>query len=333
MTTVEEFTKLLARDKELHSMLGHAGKKALKHLPAEVGYRKSTFEDCSTCKLGKGVQTSFKSRLNYVKRVLARIHSDFMGPLPQAEKSLYILTFLDEKSRYLHTVCARSRSQFEIFFREYKARVELVTGVRIIRLRTDGAAEMWSKSMEELCKETGLEHELVSPYLHQQNGLIERAQRSLLQRIRCMLIEGKLANHMWEHAVSLATLMYNVTPHTSLLAADGKRLMSPWEAFHGEVFKNYHRLHKFGEVVFPPLPADAPRFKLDECSFKGIWLGLAGEGSSSDVPMDLETGLIRHCRCFDKDFTNRFGPQTSSALEAACTLMSSSTWITSKMEE
>jgi hypothetical protein len=90
-----------------------------------------------------------------------------MGPLPQAENSLYILTFLDEKSCYLHTVCARSRSQFEIFFREYKARVELVTGVRIIRLRTDGAAEMWSKSMEELCKETGLEHELVSPYLHQ----------------------------------------------------------------------------------------------------------------------------------------------------------------------
>jgi hypothetical protein len=33
---------------------------------------------------------------------------------------------------------------------------------------------------------------------------------------------------------------------------------------------------EFGDAVFPPVPADAPRSKLDECSFKGIWLGLAG---------------------------------------------------------
>jgi hypothetical protein len=45
---------------------------------------------------------------------------------------------------------------------------------------------------------------------------------------------------------------------------------------------------------------------LDECSFKEISLGLAGEGSGSDVVMDLQTGLIRHCRCLNKDFKNRF---------------------------
>lgn len=54
------------------------------------------------------------------------------------------------------------------------------------------------------------------PYNPQQNGVIERMKRTLLERVRCLLIESGLPKQFWGEALSTAAHIINKTPSTSL---------------------------------------------------------------------------------------------------------------------
>ena len=66
-------------------------------------------------------------------------------------------------------------------FKEFKARVENLTGKRIKALRTDRGTEYVNKEMASFLSEHGIRHDKTAPYTPQQNGVAERANHTIME--------------------------------------------------------------------------------------------------------------------------------------------------------
>ena len=63
---------------------------------------------------------------------------------------------------------------------------------RIKVYKSDNTKELVSNKVETLFKQTGVIHETSAPYTPEQNGLIERPNRTILSKVRAMLLEANL---------------------------------------------------------------------------------------------------------------------------------------------
>jgi len=77
-----------------------------------------------------------------------------------------------------------------------------VSGKQVKRFRTDGGGEYTSKKFAEYLKLEGIVNETTMPYTPQSNGVVERANREIMQRVRCMLDFAGLSK---KYRVVLAT--------------------------------------------------------------------------------------------------------------------------------
>jgi transposase InsO family protein len=69
-------------------------------------------------------------------------------------------------------------------------RAENEFGLRIKKIRSDNGTEFKNSQIEGFLEE-GIKHEFSSPYTPQQNGVVERKNRTLLDMARTMLDEYK----------------------------------------------------------------------------------------------------------------------------------------------
>ena len=76
-------------------------------------------------------------------------------------------------------------------FKEYKKEVENQLRKKIKRLRTDGGGE-YQKALQSYLKEHGIIHETTAPYSPEQNGISERANRTLMERVKAIIAETGL---------------------------------------------------------------------------------------------------------------------------------------------
>jgi hypothetical protein len=136
--------------------------------------------------------------------------------------------------------------------------------------------------------------------VHQANGLVERVNRTLAQKIRCMLIGANLNSSMWCLAVAQAVRIYNSTPHSAL------DMETPHSIFHNaHLNEDLSRFRTFGEAVTIPLASDQRKknHKFDNRSKFGIRIGLQDDYDLCFIPATGTTELVR---LQDKDFMNRF---------------------------
>ena len=69
---------------------------------------------------------------------------------------------------------------------------------------------------------------LTAPYAPQQNGIVERRNRTLLEMTRCLMKARGVPNHFWGEAIRHATYIINRTPTRALIG------VTPYEKFYGE---------------------------------------------------------------------------------------------------
>jgi transposase InsO family protein len=82
-------------------------------------------------------------------------------------------------------------------------------GLRIKKIRSDNGTEFKNSQIEGFLEEEGIKHEFSSPYTPQQNGVVERKNRTLLDMARTMLDEYKTSNRFWAEAVNTACYAIN----------------------------------------------------------------------------------------------------------------------------
>jgi transposase InsO family protein len=69
--------------------------------------------------------------------------------------------------------------------------------------------EFKNSQNEDFLEEEGIKHEFSSPYTPQQNGVVERKNRTLLNMARTMLDEYKTLDQFWAEAINTACYSIN----------------------------------------------------------------------------------------------------------------------------
>jgi hypothetical protein len=82
-------------------------------------------------------------------------------------------------------------------------------GLRIKKIRSDNGTEFNNSQIEGFLEEEGIKHEFSSPYTPQQNGVVERKNRTLLDMARTMLDEYKTPDRFWAEAINTACYSIN----------------------------------------------------------------------------------------------------------------------------
>jgi len=71
-------------------------------------------------------------------------------------------------------------------------------------MRSDRGVEFLSKEFNKFCEENGIRRFLTAPYSPQQNGVVERKNRTILNMVRNMLKSKNMPKEFWAEAVDCA---------------------------------------------------------------------------------------------------------------------------------
>lgn len=83
-------------------------------------------------------------------------------------------------------------------------------------LRTDNGLEYCNKKFDEFCKAAGIKRHRTCSYTPQQNGVSERMNRTIMERVRCMLAESGMEEKFWAEAASTAVYLINRSPSLAI---------------------------------------------------------------------------------------------------------------------
>ena len=95
---------------------------------------------------------------------------------------------MDTATRWLDFRLLRTKEKKEVLnaFKDMKIAAENQSNKKIRILRTDWGKEFINLDFKNYLTECGILHENSVPYAHEQNGLAERINRTILEKARCL---------------------------------------------------------------------------------------------------------------------------------------------------
>ena len=100
-------------------------------------------------------------------------------------------------------VLLRDKSDAQGIFKKFVRRAQNEFDVKIKRVRSDNGTEFKNTNIEKFLHEEAIKHEFLVSYT-QQNGVVERKNRMLIEDTRAMLDEYKTPTNYWAEAVNMA---------------------------------------------------------------------------------------------------------------------------------
>lgn len=76
-------------------------------------------------------------------------------------------------------------------------------------IRTNNGTEYFTQKLQDFCRKSGIQHQHSVPYTPEQNGIVERANRTIVERAKCMLFDAGLEKPYWAEAVNIAVYVMN----------------------------------------------------------------------------------------------------------------------------
>ena len=121
----------------------------------------------------------------------------------------YILVIVDDYSRYTWTRFLRSKAETPeellVFFKMIQTKLNQV----IAGIRFDHGTEFENSKIDQLCMKNGTSHKFFAPRTPQQNGVVERKNRTFVNIARTMIIESNLPQSFWAEAINTACHVTN----------------------------------------------------------------------------------------------------------------------------
>lgn len=241
---------------EWHRCLGHISNKVIKAMANDniVEGLEITNRDascCEDCAINKGHAVPHKIRsTERATKPGTSLHLDTVGPSRQASLngSKYFVLCKDEASAYRKVGFIECKSEIPNLVKKLIIQSNHETRNQIARICTDNGAEYVNQTLCNFLKEHGITHSTSSPYIPQQNGLIERDIRTVQESARTMINSSKLPEVLWAEAVNTAVHILNRVPTTM----NPKK--TPYEIWFGRK-PNIKNLRIFGQraVVNKPL--------------------------------------------------------------------------------
>lgn len=226
-------------------------------------------DDCDAgfsehCVLRKAHKVRFSKSVHKSTTILDYVHADLWGPTKTLSLGggSYFLSIVDDFSRRVWVIILKGKYEAFEKFKEWKTLVEVQTERKVKKLRADNGLEFCNGPFNQFCKENGIARHLTIPGTPQQNGLVERMNRTLLNKVRCLLSSSGLPKQFWAEAVSTAAYLVNRSLSSAI------DLKTPMEVWSGRKQK-YDDLKVFGCLAY----AHVAQGKLEPRAIKCIFVG------------------------------------------------------------
>ncbi|GJS47389.1 retrovirus-related pol polyprotein from transposon TNT 1-94 [Tanacetum coccineum] len=167
---------------------------------------------CSSCELGKAKRKSFHTKTTpSSKRRLQLLHMDLCGPMrvESINGKKYVLVIVDDYSRYTWTHFLRSKDETPGVLIDFLTLVQRGLHAQVTTVRTDKGTEFLNKTLHAYFAKEGIRHETSTARTPEQNGVVERRNRTLVEAARTMLSAAKVPLFFWAEAIATACFTQN----------------------------------------------------------------------------------------------------------------------------
>jgi hypothetical protein len=153
-------------------------------------------------------------------------------------------------------------------------------------LKSDRGGEYFPQEFTNYYEENGLIHQRSAPYTPQQNGLVERKNRTLVNMLNAMIISVRLPFNLWGEVLLTAC-------HVHIRVLSKKIQSSPYELWNGRK-PNLSYFKVWGCVAYFRIP-DPKRTKFEPRAIKSVFVDYAVNSKAYGL-LDLSSNTIVESR-------------------------------------
>ncbi|GJS67342.1 retrovirus-related pol polyprotein from transposon TNT 1-94 [Tanacetum coccineum] len=167
---------------------------------------------CPSCQLGKSKKSSHPLKtVNTNTEILNTLHMDLCGPMriESINKKKYILVIVDDYTRFGWVRFLRTKDETPEAIKKFIVTTQRALNATVRYVRTDNGTEFVNKTLTAFFESVGITHNTSVPRSPQQNGVVERRNRTLMEAARTMLIFAKAPLFLWAEAVATACYTLN----------------------------------------------------------------------------------------------------------------------------
>ncbi|KAJ9536677.1 hypothetical protein OSB04_un000150 [Centaurea solstitialis] len=169
-------------------------------------------EMCPGCEKGKMKRVSHPPKPEQgSKSPLSLLHMDLCGPMKFQSLAgrKYILVIVDDFSRYTWTKFLKSKDETSSLIINFIKAVQVQLNLPVQTVRTDNGTEFKNIILKTFYNTFGITQTFSAARTPEQNGVVERRNRTLVEAARSMLAESQLPQYLWAEAVNTACYTQN----------------------------------------------------------------------------------------------------------------------------
>lgn len=238
-----------------HRRLGHPSPPLFHALINQLSLpiSKSVMLNCSCCNMAKSHKLQFPLSISKTTAPFQLVHMDVWGPapIPSNKGFRYYLLVIDDFSRYSWLFPVHYKSEVKQKIAEFKSYVSTQFHTSIKIVRSDNGGEFVNHFLLHLFLSTGVLHQTSCPHTPEQNGVVERKHRHLIETTITLLLQAKMPSIFWLEALTTAVYLANRLPHSSL------KFQVPFSVLFN-TSPNYLALKPFGCCCYPWLKPYVP---------------------------------------------------------------------------
>ena len=227
---------------------------------------------------GKSKKASHRSKdMTNISEPLQLIHMDLFGPVNvmSVSRKRFALVMVDDYSKYTWVLFLHSKDETPQLIINHVKKIELEANLPVQLIRSDNGTEFKNSALNDFCTEKGISRQFSAPRTPQQNGVVERKNRTLIEAARTMLSESRLPMYFWAEAVNTACYTQNRT----LITKDHEK--TPYELMANKK-TTLKYFHVFGGKCYV-LKDDEHLGKFEAKAREGIFLGYSLESKAFRV--------------------------------------------------
>jgi transposase InsO family protein len=131
---------------------------------------------------------------------------DLFGPIAYISfgDNKYGFVIVDDYSHFTWVFFLQDRSETQEVLKKFLKWAQNEFDAKVKKIRSDNCTEFKNTQLEDIFDEEGIKHGFLAPYRPQQNGVVERKNRTLIDMARTMLDEYKTLDRFWAEAANTA---------------------------------------------------------------------------------------------------------------------------------
>ncbi|KAL5540169.1 hypothetical protein UlMin_007250 [Ulmus minor] len=178
--------------------------KILSHCNVNFSINKMQHYFCTACQMGKSHKLPFPTSQTIYSAPLQLVEADIWGPSPilSTTSHKFYITFVDIFSRFTWIYFLKRKSEALDCFIYFKTQVENQLNTKIKIFQNDWGGEF--RSFSNFLDKYGIIHRVSCPHTSQQNGIVERKHRHVVELGLTLLAQFSVPKPYWPKAFSTA---------------------------------------------------------------------------------------------------------------------------------